>query len=148
MESQIVETSYEGSTRQLKDAEESHKWFAPSLFVTNYGGWGFKFEAECYRYNLDGSISTASFNIDGPTKRYVGGKITPKKSCQLRQVPQERDKPICNRTCHTAFVNKNCVALSKSEMYEATKELFWKAWNEAHPNETLNILKCMKAWVL
>ena len=50
---------------QLKRAQNSHQWFSPTLFITFYGKWGVKLEAECYRHNADGSIETESLNIDG-----------------------------------------------------------------------------------
>jgi hypothetical protein len=59
---------------QLKQAQESGEWFAPTLFITNYGRWGFKFEAECYRHNKDGSIDHDCLNVDSPTVADAGSK--------------------------------------------------------------------------
>jgi hypothetical protein len=50
---------------QLKKAQESHNWFAPSMFITSYGKRGFKIEVSAYKHNPDGSIETDDFNIDG-----------------------------------------------------------------------------------
>ena len=49
----------------LQRARESHQWFAPSMFITNYGRWGTKIEVSAYKHNPDGSIETLGFNIDG-----------------------------------------------------------------------------------
>lgn len=67
---------------QLKQAQESHQWFAPSLFITNYGGWGFKFEAECYKHNKDGTIDHDGLNIDGLTVGQAGSKNKAYESCK------------------------------------------------------------------
>jgi hypothetical protein len=53
--------------RALERAQKSGRWFAPSLFITYYGGWGFKFEAECYRHRPDGTIEHDYLNVDGPS---------------------------------------------------------------------------------
>ena len=50
---------------QLKQAQKSGEWFAPSLFITWYGKWGYKFEAECYKHNKDGTIENDYLNVDG-----------------------------------------------------------------------------------
>jgi len=51
---------------QLKRAQKSQKWFAPSMFITFYGPWGVKIEVQAYRHNKDGSIETCGYNVDGP----------------------------------------------------------------------------------
>lgn len=52
---------------QLEQARKSGKWFACSLFITYYRGFGYKFEADPVRYLSDGSIQTDGLNIDGST---------------------------------------------------------------------------------
>lgn len=105
---QMVNFSNLSPDDQLKFAKQSGKWFAPSLFITNYGPWGFKFEAECYRYKDDQLVESDSLNINGFTV-------------------SEAEK-------------RNTTARLSA------KQAFWKAWNQAHPNQTLIILKSMNSW--
>lgn len=74
MTSIIYNTQTLSPEEQLKVAQESGKWFTPTLFITNYGKWGFKFEAECYKHNPDGTIETDYLNVDSPTVSQAGSK--------------------------------------------------------------------------
>ena len=79
-------------------------WYAPSMFGTNYGKYGYKIEVSAYYYfrgkmRNDLGKGNRGYNCDGRTMREA-------------------------------------------------KTLFWKQWNEDHPNKELWIGKFMSSWGL
>jgi len=51
---------------RLAKVRASGKWYAVSMFCTNYGPWGFKIEVDAMRLLPNGSYETCGYNIDGP----------------------------------------------------------------------------------
>ena len=66
------------SQRLFEDARAGklrNVWYAPSLFITNYGPWGFKFEVDATHYDSHGKRDrNDGLNIDGPTVAQAGSK--------------------------------------------------------------------------
>ena len=150
-----MEQKYVGSYQELVDIQTRTKngWVAPTLFVTYYGPSGFKFEVDAREF-VNG-VATGNhdvLNIDGPNRRYVGPKTLAAVGC-CWECGKEFTRKIdvarfCNWKCHRAFEMNHSVKLSKSEMYEATKRRFWKAWNEEHKGASLQIAKTLSSYGL
>jgi len=113
---QSEQSEFEKNLAKVKD---SGKWYAVSMFLTNYGPWGFKIEVDAVRDLPNGQHETSSYNIDGPT---------------LDQVVKANLASTTDQ--------------AKGVAYRKTKEMFWAAWKRDHPNDFLTILTFKKAWGL
>src|SRR3989442_13354541 len=83
-----------------------NKWYAPSLFITNYGSWGFKFEADCYKHDENGKvIEHDGFNVNSPTR--------------------EQSKKNAGRPCK--WMNTKWTGTGNA--YQDGKKMFWAEWN-------------------